>query len=87
MMPGGGLTALEVHDAERLQGLPPGWTLTSRPPAPGTPVDNTARWNALAASTGCVPATQWIGKFLFIFVQANRLTSCFVHRFSAGEPV
>ena len=61
LMPGGGLTALEVHDAERLQGLPPGWTLTSRPPAIGTPVDNAPRWNALAASMGCVPATQWIG--------------------------
>ena len=61
LMPGGGLTALEVHDAERLQGLPPGWTLTSRPPAIGTPVDNSPRWNALAASMGCVPATQWIG--------------------------
>jgi len=61
LVPGGGLTALEVHDAERLQGLPPGWTLTSRPPAIGTPVDNAPRWNALAASMGCVPATQWIG--------------------------
>ena len=74
LMPGGGLTALEVHDAERLQGLPPGWTLTSRPPAPGTPVDNTARWNALAASTGCVPATQWIG---------SRLANPYKHKVSA----
>ena len=35
----GGLTALEVHDAERLQGLPR-LDPTSRPPAIGTPVDN-----------------------------------------------
>jgi hypothetical protein len=64
LMPGGGFCALEVHDAERLQGLPPGWTLTSRPPAPGTPVDNSARWGALAASLGCVPALQWVGSRL-----------------------
>ena len=61
LLPGGTLAALEVHDAERLQGLPPGWTLTSRPPAPGTAVDNTPRWGALAASLGCVPALQWVG--------------------------
>ena len=60
----GHLAPVEVHDAERLQGLPPGWTLTSRPPAPGSRVDNAPRWKALAASLGCVPASQWIGSRL-----------------------
>ena len=58
LLPSGGLAPLDVHDAERLQGLPPGWTLTARPPAPGTIVDNSPRWAALAASLGCVPAAQ-----------------------------
>ena len=37
LTPSGALAPLELHDAERLQGLPPGWTLTARPPAPGMP--------------------------------------------------
>ena len=63
LLPSGGLAPLDVHDAERLQGLPPGWTLTARPPAPGTIVDNSPRWAALA-SLGCVPPAQWVGSRL-----------------------
>ncbi len=65
LTPSGALAPLELHDAERLQGLPPGWTLTARPPAPGMPpADPAPRWAALAASLGCVPAAQWVGSRL-----------------------
>ena len=74
LLPSGGLAPLDVHDAERLQGLPPGWTLTARPPAPGTIVDNSPRWAALAASLGCVPAAQWVG---------SRLANPYKHKFAA----
>jgi len=69
------LSPMEAHDAERLQGLPPGWTLTRRPgSAPllsslgdateAANDDESNRWIALASSLGCVPAARWIGQRL-----------------------
>ena len=60
---------MEVHDAERMQGLPPGWTLTARPGSAKTTgpltgnglVTDTDRWRALAPSWGAFPAARWIG--------------------------
>ena len=69
LTPDGALAPMEVHDAERMQGLPPGWTLTARPGSAKTTgpltgnglVTDTDRWRALASSLGCVPAARWIG--------------------------
>jgi hypothetical protein len=71
LTPDGALAPMEVHDAERMQGLPPGWTLTARPgsnvhrvtgPGSGNGLETEAdRWRALASSLGCVPAARWIG--------------------------
>lgn len=70
LTPDGALAPMEVHDAERMQGLPPGWTLTARPgsvnrvtgPGSGNGLEADAdRWRALASSLGCVPAARWIG--------------------------
>ena len=58
---GGGLMPLSVHDAERLQGFPPGWTMTTRPSAQGSQGEELqARWNALAATQGCVASSDWL---------------------------
>ena len=82
LTPSGALAPLELHDAERLQGLPPGWTLTARPPAPGMPpADPAPRWAALAASLGCVPAAQWVGSRL-----AERTSSSTTPRARGGAP-
>ena len=57
----GGLMPLSVHDAERLQGFPPGWTMTTRPSAQGSQGEELqARWNALAATQGCVASSYWL---------------------------
>ena len=69
LTPDGALAPMETHDAERMQGLPPGWTLTARPgsvkktgPHSGNGLETDAdRWRALASSLGCVPAARWIG--------------------------
>ena len=71
LTPDGALAPMEVHDAERMQGLPPGWTLTARPGSvtgrttgvgSGNGLEADAdRWLALASSLGCVPAARWIG--------------------------
>ena len=69
LTPDGALAPMEVHDAERMQGLPPGWTLTARPGSSRTTgvgtgnglVTDVDRWRALASSLGCVPAARWIG--------------------------
>ena len=58
----GGLMPLSVHDAERLQGFPPGWTMTTRPSVGGSSGEELqARWNALAATQGCVASAYWLG--------------------------
>ena len=58
----GGLLPLAIHDAERMQGLPPGWTMTTRPSLHGSQgAELAARWNALAVTYGCVPSSYWIG--------------------------
>lgn len=58
----GGLIPLNIHDAERLQGLPPGWTMTTRPTVHGSQGDELeARWRALAVTYGCVPCSYWLG--------------------------
>jgi len=70
LTPDGALAPMEVHDAERMQGLPPGldahretWKSRTQMTGPSgngleTDVD---RWRALASSLGCVPAARWIG--------------------------
>lgn len=58
----GGLMPFAIHDAERMQGLPPGWTMTTRPSLHGSQgAELEARWEALAATYGCVPCSYWIG--------------------------
>ena len=84
LTPDGNLSPMEAHDAERLQGLPPGWTLTSRPGS-NVPVntgndDESNRWVALSSSLGCVPAARWIG---------TKLAQPYVKKFDAkgmGSP-
>ena len=71
----GGLMPLTVHDAERLQGLPPGWTMTTRPSVQGSQGEElTARWDALAKTYGCVPSSYWLG---------TRLADPYALKFSA----
>jgi hypothetical protein len=75
----GGLMPLAVHDGERLQGLPPGWTMTTRPNIHGSQgLELLARWEALAVTHGCVSCSYWLG---------NRLAdSCALKYLKNGTP-
>lgn len=58
----GGLIPMSIHDAERLQGLPPGWTMTTRPTVHGSPREELqSRWDALKSTYGCVSCSYWLG--------------------------